>query len=216
MLIKTHRPPLPMDYGCKLKPIPDDESLRSQILYTVRNPYEKDYCAPGGHRWGSGYLYFNELASIIKGVPASSFSKASIRAQLGSDELLPPDWEIHPVLGVLPSNYVKVSFVESLFGSPKEYHTRLVKEYETIVKIARMLGEEVEFSFNEVKDIVNTELRNSYPGRLFKTITQEEKCRVAVRLHESLGLSSHLLSRALYLSELTITQAIRSKDYGLK
>lgn len=216
MLIKTHRPPLPMDYGCKLKPIPDDESLRSQILYTVRNPYEKDYCAPGGHRWGSGYLYFNELASIIKGVPASSFSKAALRAQLGSDELLPPDWEIHPVLGVLPSNYVKVSVVESLFGSAKEYHTRLVKEYETIVKIARMLGEEVEFSFNEVKDIVNTELRNSYPGRLFKTITQEEKCRVAVRLHESLGLSSHLLSRALYLSELTISQAIRSKDYGLK
>lgn len=216
MLIKTHRPPLPLDYGCKLIPIPDDESLRTQILYTVRNPYEKDYCVPGGHRWGSGYLYFNELASIIKGTPVSSFSKAAIRAHLGSDELLPPNWEIHPVLGVLPSNFVNVSAVESLFGSVKEYQTRLVKEYETIVKIARSLDEEVTFSLNEIKDIANTELRNSYPGRLFKTITQEEKCRVAVRLHESLGLSSHQLSQALYLSELTISQAIRSKDYGLK
>lgn len=216
MLIKTHRPPLPLDYGCKLIPIPDDESLRTQILYTVRNPYEKDYCVPGGHRWGSGYLYFNELASIIKGAPVSSFSKAAIRAHLGSDELLPPNWEIHPVLGVLPSNFVKVSAVESLFGSVKEYQTRLVKEYETIVKIARSLDEEVTFSLNEIKDIANTELRNSYPGRLFKTITQEEKCRVAVRLHESLGLSSHQLSQTLYLSELTISQAIRSKDYGLK
>ena len=216
MLIKNGRPPLPEDYGCKLIPIPDDESLRSQILYCVRNPYEKDYCAPGGHKWGSGYLYFNELASIIRGKPVASFSKAALRSLLGSEEQLPPDWEIHPVLGVLPRNYVQADTVERLFGSAKEYHTCLVKEYETAVKIARSLDEQVEFSQKEVKEIVNTELRNSYPGRLFKNILPEEKCRVAVRLHQSLGLSSLQLSQALFLSELTITQALRSKDYGLK
>lgn len=216
MLIRNSRPPLPQDYGCKLIPIPDDESLRAQILYCVRNPYEKDYCGPGGHKWGSGYLYYNELASVIRGKPVSSFSKAALRSLIRSDEQLPPDWEIHPVLGVLPRNYVQFGTVERLFGSAKEYHTCLVKEYETAVKIARTLDEHVEFSQKEIKEIANTELRNSYPGRLFKTITQEEKCRVAVRLHESLGLSSLQLSQALYLSELTITQALRSKDYGLK
>lgn len=216
MLIRNGRPPLPRDYGCKLIPIPDDESLRAQILYCVRNPYEKDYCGPGGHKWGSGYLYYNELASVIRGKPVSSFSKAALRSLIRSDEQLPPDWEIHPVLGVLPRNYVQFETVEQLFGSAKEYHTCLVKEYETAVKIARTLDEHVEFSQKEIKEIANTELRNSYPGRLFKSISQEEKCRVAVRLHESLGLSSLQLSRALYLSELTITQALRSKDYGLK
>lgn len=216
MLIRNGRPPLPRDYGCKLIPIPDDESLRAQILYCVRNPYEKDYCGPGGHKWGSGYLYYNELASVIRGKPVSSFSKAALRSLIRSDEQLPPDWEIHPVLGVLPRNYVQFETVEQLFGSAKEYHTCLVKEYETAVKIARTLDEHVEFSQKEIKEIANTELRNSYPGRLFKSISQEEKCRVAVRLHESLGLSSLQLSQALYLSELTITQALRSKDYGLK
>lgn len=215
-LIKTGRQPLSDDYGCKLIPIPDKEALKAQILYCVRNPYEKDYCSPGGHRWGSGYLYFNELACLIRGVPVSSLSKAKVRRYCASRELIPPEWEVHPLLGILPCNFVNVEKVEQLFGSVKEYHTRLVKEYETVVKIARSLDEEVPFSLSEIREIVHTELRNAYPGRLFKSISQEEKCRVAVRLHESHSLNSFQLSQALYLSELTITQAIRSKDYGLK
>lgn len=215
-LISHGRMPLPDNYGFILKPLPDKEALRSEILYVVRNPYEKEYCVPGGHRWGSGYLYFNELASQIGGEKVSKLQKLQVRALTGSKEVLPPEWILHPVLGVLPSNFVDVEAVESLFESVKDYHTRMVKEYETAVKIARSLGEAVSFSQCEVRDIVNTELRNSYPGRLFKTISQEEKCRVAVRLYESHGLDSHQLSRALYLSELTITQAIRSKDYGVR
>ena len=207
---------LPLEYGFKLIPIPDDDALRSQILYTVRNPYEKGYCVPGGHKWGSGYLYFNELAALIKGEKVSQMHIASVRRAVGSNETLSADWEIHPELGVLPRNFVRVDLVEKLFSSAKEYQTRLIKEYETVVKIARTLNEEVDFSEVEVRDIVNTELRNSYPGRLFKNISQEEKCRVAVRLNEMLGLSTLQLSRALFLSELTISQAIRSKDYGIK
>lgn len=134
----------------------------------------------------------------------------------GTREEFPGDWEIHPVLGVLPRNYVLVKEVEELFSSAKEYMTRLVKEYETAVKIARSLDEDIEFAETEVRDIVNTELRNSFPGRLFRNISQEEKCRVAVRLNEKMGMSATQLSRALYISELAISQAIRSKDYGIK
>jgi len=215
-LIKCGRPPLPDDYGCILKPLPDNDALRAEIIYVVRNPYEKDYCVPGGHKWGSGYLYFNDLAGMVRGEKVSAIQKNVIRAFTGSHETLPPEWEIHPVLGVLPRNYVDVKGVERLFGSAKEYLTRLVKEYETAVKIARSVGEEVEFSANEVKDIVGTELRNTYPGRLFKSLTQEEKCRVAVRLNDHLGLTSSQLASALFISELTISQVLRSKDYGIR
>lgn len=215
-LIKCGRPSLPDNYGCVLKPLPDKDALRSEIIYAVRNPYEKDYCVPGGHKWGSGYLYFNDMSEIVRGDKVSSLQKSRVHSIIGSNELLPSDWEIHPVLGVLPRNFVDAKSVERLFGSAKEYHTRLVKEYETAVKIARSLGEEVEFSANEVKDIVNTELRNMYPGRLFKTLTQEEKCRVGVRLNDRLGLTPVQLAQALYLSELTISQVLRSKDYGIR
>ncbi|MBR4775386.1 MAG: hypothetical protein IK008_04745 [Bacteroidales bacterium] len=215
-MIKKGFPALPRDYGCKLIPVEDDESLRSQILYTVRNPYEKGFCGPGGHRWGSGYLYFNELADSIRGDKVDSLHTTLLRKLTGTREDLPPDWEIHSNLGILPRNFVRVKEVERLFSSAKEYQTRLVKEYETVVKIARTLDDEVEFSAAEVREIANTELRNTYPGRLFKNITLEEKCRVAVRLNERLGLAPVQLAQALYLSELTVSQAIRSKDYGIR
>ena len=145
----------------------------------------------------------------------SSLQTMQVRTITGSRETLPPDWLIHPDLGVLPCNFIDAGKVEELFGSPKEYHTRLVKEYESAVKIARTLGEEVEFSQSEIRDIVNTELRASYPGRLFKSLSPEEKCRVAVRLYETMRLDTRMMAQALYLSELTIIQAIRSKDYGI-
>lgn len=215
-MIKNGLPPLPEDYGCILKPILNDKDLKDQVLYTVRNPYEKDFCGPGGHKWGSGYLYFNQLADIIRGDKVSSLSKAKVRALIGSKEELPPDWEINPVLGILPKCFVKAEEVMRLFESAKDFHTRLVKEYETAVVIARALDEDVVFSMNEIRDIANTELRNEYPGRLFKTLSREEKCRVAVSLNERLGFTPLQLSQALFLSELTISQAIRSKDYGIK
>ena len=215
-LIKKGRAPLPENYGCVLKHLPDKEALLAEILYLARNPYEKEFCCPGGHRWGSTYLYFNEFPAVLGGVKVSSMQGIDVRTVIGSRETLPADWLIHPLLGVLPSNFVDVKEVERLFGSPKEYHTRLVKEYETAVKIARELGEEVTFSQNEVRDIVNTELRNSYPGRLFKSLSKEEKCRVAIRLYESMSLDTRMMAQALYLSELTIVQAIRSKDYGIR
>ena len=215
-LMKKGRAPLPEDYGCVLKPLPDKNALMAEILYVVRNPYEKGYCSPGGHRWGSSYLYFNELARVLGGVKVSSLQTMQVRTITGSRETLPPDWLIHPDLGVLPCNFIDAGKVEELFESPKEYHTRLVKEYESAVKIARTLGEEVEFSQSEIRDIVNTELRASYPGRLFKSLSPEEKCRVAVRLYETMRLDTRMMAQALYLSELTIIQAIRSKDYGIR
>lgn len=78
------------------------------------------------------------------------------------------------------------------------------------------LEEVVEFSEAEIRDLVNTELRNTYPGRPFKSISQDEKCKVAVRLNEMLGLTAYQLSQALFMSELTISQALRSKDYGVR
>lgn len=215
-LLKTNRSALPRDYGFKLIPIPDKDALRTQILYTVRNPYEKNYCVPGGHMWGSGYLYFNELAQYIAGERVSKMRSSEVKRITGSNEVWPPQWVIHPYLGPLPQNYIAVNEVENLFSSVKEYLTRLVKEYEAVVKIAKTLGEDVEFSEAEVRDIVNTELRTSYPGRLFKNISQEEKCRVAVRLNEMMGLTTTQLAKALYMSDLTISQAIHSKDYGIK
>lgn len=207
-------PPLPKKYGFKLIPILDEDVFCKEIIYLARNPYEKNYCIPGGYCWGSSYLYFNTLADCIRGNRVDGMSQAEVRRLIGSKHPLPSDWELHPSLGLLPRSFVRTDKVVQLFSSPKNYLTRLVKEYETMVKIARNLGEEIAFSDEEVKDIVNTDLRNSFPGRLFKSLTQEEKCTAAVRLHKTYSFTANQLAKALFISELTVYQAIHSKDFG--
>ena len=213
-LIKKGYSPLPESYGFKLIPIENEEALRKQILYTVRNPYEKDYCIPGTYKWGAGYLFFSEIALCIRGKKVSEMSQAEVRRATGSKEIIPPNWEIHPELGVLPKSFVRVDKVLQLFPSAKVFLTRLVKDYETVVFIARTLNEEVDFSIAEVQDMANTELANMYPGRKFKSLSQEEKCSVVVKMHETHGLRPEQLAKAFYLSELVVRQVIRSKDFG--
>ena len=213
-LVKSGFPPLPDNYGFKLIPIEDEKAFLNELLYAARNPYEKDDCVPGGNPWGTGYLYFNGLAHHICGEKVGELAKAKVSELIGSRENLPPDWEIHPTLGILPRCYVKTEKAIRLFSSAKSFLTRLVKEYETLVKTARTHDEQLEFSAEEVQDIVDTELRNTYPGRLLKTLSQEEKCVTAVRLNSKMGLTPKQLAQALYISELAISQAIRSKDYG--
>ena len=156
------------------------------------------------------------MAELIRGEKVANLSKRTVCELVGSREELPPEWEIHPKLCILPRCYVRTEKVTQLFSSAKDYLTCLVKEYEAMVKIARTLEEEMEFSAEEVQDIVNAELRSAYPGRMFKSLTPEEKCRTAVGLNNRMGLTARQLAQALHTSELAISQAIRSKDYGIR
>ena len=207
---------LPKDYGFVLIPIASEEEMRKQIIYTVRNPYEKNSCVPGGHRWGSGYLLFNEFAKHIRGKRVGELSAAEVeRFTHCRDVKLPRNWEIHPELGVLPSNYVQIGKVEALFSSVKDYQTRLVKDYESYVRISGSLGEEMELSREEVLDLAAQYVRKNYNGRLIKSLSRDEKCCAAVELNAQYNLSPLQLSDALFLPERIIIQAIRSKDYRM-
>ena len=215
-LVADGFPPLPDNIGFKLTPIPDKDALKNQIVYSSRNPYEKNYCVPGGNKWGAGYLFFNEAGKMIRGKKVCELKLKDIREISSSREEIPDNWEVHPELGILPRNFVLVGKVEGLFGTPKEYLTRLVKDYETMVKIAADLGESIDYSEEEIRDIVSSELRNMYPGRMFKSLSGEEKLQAAVSMNSRLALAPAQLASALFISELSISQAIRSKDYGIR
>ncbi len=215
-LIADGYAPLDKSHGFILKPIRDEEEFKNQIIYCNRNRYEKNHCVPGGSKWGAGYLFFSEVSKVIKGTKAGVMDLEEVRRELCSRERIPDNWEIHPELGLLPSNFVEIKKVESVFRTPKDYLTRLVKEYETMVKIAGELGEHLDFSQSEVRDITSIELRNMYPGRLLKTLSAQEKIVCAVRVYEKLGIPTTQLAAALFISELSISQAIRSKDYGIR
>lgn len=215
-LIEDGYPPLPDDYSFKLIPIPDKESMRRHIIYLSRNPYEKGLCIPGGHLWGTCYLAFNQLPKIVSGTMVRDMAARKIWATLSSRTKLPPDWEIHPVLGVLPKSFVETRMVQEMFPSVKDYCTMMIKDYESFARISKSLGEESEWSVAEVRDMAGQIISKDYPGRSLYELSGEEKCLLAARINSDFGADPKTLSKALYVTEHIIIQALRSKDYGVK
>lgn len=215
--LKSDGYPVPPDsYWFKLIPITDKDSLRRHIVYLARNRYERGDCTPVGHMWGTGYLVYNQLADLLEGTKIKDIPVRKVKQLTGTFMKLPPDWEIHPVLGILPRCFVNTSKVLELFPSVKDYMTAMIKDYESYVKIAASLDEDVQWDPSEVKDIVNRMLMEDYRTTLLRNLTNEQKGIVAVKANEKYGIPIKLLAHTLFVPEHIIVQMINSKDYGTK
>ncbi len=213
-LIKDGYPPLPEDYWFKLVPIEDEEQMRSNFIYIDRNPHEKQICVPAGYPWGSNSLHFSLYGTMIKGRRADTFSKRELLKLTCTEKPIPPDWEFHPDFGLLPASFVDNRLFHKLFKTPKEYESRLVKDYEAFVQVARTLGEEPDYSSEDYVVIVNQLLYTEYGGRRLSQLSPDETGRLVVHLAKRYGMSANQIAPALKLSLHLVQQFLRAKDYG--
>lgn len=213
-LVADHYKPLPEDYGFKLIPVEDKKQMAELIIYLDRNHYEKEFAVPGGYPWGSGYLHYSIFADLLHGKRASEFGSKELEALTGSRIELPGHWEIHPEFGLLPKSFVNTRLVMQLFGGPKEYMTRLVKDYESFVSIARNCGEEIEYDSSELKNIISQILLRDFKGRYLSELNKDEMARIAVKLSKQYDMKAQTIADSLGVSMHLINQLLRSKDYG--
>lgn len=213
-LAADHNKPLPEDYGFKLIPVEDKKQMAELIIYLDRNHYEKGYAVPGGYPWGSGYLHYSIFADLLHGKRVSEFGSKELEALSGSRIEWPRHWEIHPEFGLLPKSFVNTRLVRKLFGGPKEYMTKLVKDYESFVAIARKCGEEIEYDRSEMKDIVSQMLMRDFEGRTLSELNKDEMARLAVKLSKQYDMNAQTIADSLGVSMHLINQLLRSKDYG--
>ena len=95
-----------------------DESLERAIAYVQMNSVAANICLNANeYPWGTGNAFFNP--SLPKGTPVSEFSVRECRRLLHSAEMVPPYYCFLNEGIIAPSSYVQVSFVESLFRTPK-------------------------------------------------------------------------------------------------
>ena len=213
-LLRDSYPALPEDYGFKLKPVETEEQMRINYLSIDRNAYEINSSVSGGYPWGSAYLHFSEWDKYLHGVGAEQFSKRELERLTGTRTPIPASWEFHPELGLLPVCFVDLSLFKRLFSSPKDYATRLIKEYEAFVKLSRSLDEKLVFSPEEVKDIMNHLIRNIFPGKQTRSLTNDEKGRLCVILFKDYDMSPELIAEAMHLPGYLVKQFLYAKDYG--
>ena len=213
-LRKDGYPPLPEDYWFKLVAVEDPEQMKNNFIYIDRNAYELQQCIPSGYPWGTGYLHFSRMSIMISGTPASAFSKRKLEEMTGSRISIPAHWQFHPQYGLLPSFFVDNSLFLRLFKGPKEYESRLVKDYEAFVKVSRFLNETPNFTAFEVKEIVDQLLQNFYSGRQLRQLSNEEKGRLVTLLSKEYDLPAEVIASTLGLPGHIVQQLLRAKDFG--
>ena len=213
-LLRDGYPPLPADYGFKLRRIETQEQMKTNILYLGRNPFEKQISVPGGYLWGTAYLHHSMIGKVLEGTCAQDLSMRELECLTGSRIPIPGHWQFHPRLGLLPSSFIKTELFSKLFPTPKDYETRLVKDYEAFVKLGETLDEELEFTKEELADILSQVLRDSFRGKLFGELSGDEKGHLCRILKDNFHLNNSQIADTLHLPEYLIAQLLRSKDYG--
>lgn len=213
-LIRDGYEPLPEDYGCKLVPITTREQLQKVFIYLDRNPMEKQFCVPAGYPWGTTLIHYSWMPRLFGWKKAKDMSKRELERLTGSRIPIPANWEFHPILGLNPACFVRNDKFLKLFPTPKAYQSRLTKDYESFVQVADSLGEDVEFSPEEIEGILNKLLRLHYSGRDVRHLNNEEKGRLSVTLSQDYHLSVTQIAEALGLQEYLVKQFLNAKDYG--
>jgi len=206
--------PIPDDYWFKLTLVEDQEQMKNNFIYVDRNAYEQQICVPTGYPWSSSYLHHSQWGTLIKGRRADSYSKRELEALTGSRTPIPPHWEFHPTLGLLPSSFIDNKLFFRLFNNPKDYESRLVKDYEAFVKVGKTLGETPVFSEGEINEIVEQLVLNLFPGRRIRQLSNDEKGRLAIVLMKNYGMTAGDVALAINVSEHIVNQWLRAKDYG--
>ena len=213
-LVKDGYPPLPDDYWFHLESIEGPEQMKSCIIYLDRNAYEQQTCVPCGYPWSSCYLQYSFLTKMITAPRAHNMSKRELERITGTRISIPGDWQFHPEYGLLPASFVDTSMFRKLFSGPKEYMSRLVKDYEAAAKIARSIGESIEYSKEEQEDIVKQMLQLYYSGKRLSQLNNDEKGKLAVMLMKQYDMSDRQIAGAIGMSEHLVSQFLCAKDYG--
>ena len=188
--------------------------MRNNFIYVDRNPHEKQICVPAGYPWGSNPLHFSLYGTMLRGRRADTFSKRELKKMTCTEKPIPPHWEFHPELGLLPASFIDNRLFLKLFKSPKAYESRLVKDYEAFVQVARTLDEMPDYSPEDYVLIVNQLLQAEYKGRRLHQLSPDEKGKMVVILANRYGMNAEQIAQAMNMSLRLVQQFLRAKDYG--
>lgn len=188
--------------------VKDLYQLKGLIAYVVRNPFVamRDVNM-FSYRWCSGYLYFNHmLADLPKGERVSEMSLAKRRA-FSKSRTGEVDDRILAVDGIAcASCFVDYKRTESFFDGARDYQHWLLKNVDSQVEIATLLGEKISLDDHEMWDVIYSQCRKVYGASGPKELSQENKLSLARTLKQKYFATNAQISRCLGLLPTLVNQ----------
>lgn len=166
----------------------NDESLERAIAYVQMNSVAANIClSPSGYPWGTGGLFFNE--NKTKGKAIGELSKRECIKLLRSRALLPSGYIVSEGI-VLPSSYVDVQMVESLFKSAKRMNYFLQSSSK-----AKLVKEAPSFKDQLIVSAMQDLTVSLFRKKTFGDLTNLQKSEILKQLRYRFSSEPNQLSR---------------------
>ena len=191
-----------LSWECLCKPVENLKYFRNICAYIARNaPLARMDATVSGYRWSSADLPFNSnIAYYDPGLPYSGIPfKEKRRICRGRNIELPENYKVNSG-EITKLSYVESRGVERMFNSATQYWRHLNRQVETDMEIARVLGEKMSISDEELYNLVATWCyKDLYLEKGLRGASLEQKFTLAKRLHDDLGIANQQISRILEL-----------------
>lgn len=177
--------------------IGDEERLRNEVLYVLRNPYKARICSPLTYPWSSWEVYFNPYLSATHGARIAGTDY--VRSVLRTHVSIPEEWEL--VDGrIMNKCFVDAESVERVYVDSLRFFDGLrLYDLESSVRIAHGLEETVTFTDDELREKMKVICQKEYHVESHHQLDRKTLFILARGLSRRFSASRKQLSRLLGL-----------------
>ena len=191
----------------KVLAIPDEDALKTQVCYVLKNPTKARIGMFYDYPWGTGTLYFRQSRQTEPIRRVDSFTGEAVRTICQTRISVPGDWLIKDGF-LIPENYIPVEMVEQLFRSTRSfmYFLSLNKDDE----IENNLGQwnELRLTDSELRQERDLYAREKLGKFRLRDLSLPERLKVARFLRHKYLCSRKQLARIVQLPLETLEKAL--------
>ena len=207
MTNKYHLPNSLSRLPVKALPIPDDDALKTQICYVLKNPTKARISMFYDYPWGTGALYFRQERRADSVMRVNSVTGEEIRKICQTRVTIPGEWLLRDGI-LIPDNYVPVKQVEQLFRSTRSmmYFLSLNKDDE----IEQDMGQwnELRLTDSELRQERNLFAREKFGATRLRDLSLPDRMKVARYLRHKFLCSRKQLARIVQLPLETLEKVL--------
>ncbi len=182
--------------------IENEESLLNTIAYIDRNAMVAGYRnMPGEYPWGSSRYVFKEPDLHVEGYrTVGSLTRREQRAILNTHAILPSGWKINDEGMILPTSFVSVRRLESIFKTAARYSYFLARKLEGEVEQSMEQTRKAFIPNKELRAILHEMVQKKFGQDDIRSLDMNARLNLARTLRYSYGSTVKQIARMLHLT----------------
>lgn len=182
------------------------ENLRNAIAYANRNGSVVDrHVSPYTYPWGANMYFFNTEANRRFNEQKRRITVREKRGLTRSHKYDDIE-DLYMVDGyVCPLSFCCITDAENLFRDARHYFTKVSRHIESYDEIAKMIGEQIYYTDDDLYSIVCTWAMRKYDCKIPSQLQREQKIEAAKMIRREFNADIRKISRILKMDMVVLT-----------